>query len=548
MKLTRRDLGAAGLAATAATSARAAGRLDTRAPLGSEGTGAPRLGPVVETRYGKVRGYRAEGVHVFRGLRYGASTAGAGRFRPPSPPEPWPGVMETLSAGGGDLSPQAEPQFLPPNRWSTELDPDHPPMSEDCLFLNLFTPGVNDGAKRPVMVFLHGGAWASGGGVARLYDGTRLARRGDTVIVTVNHRLNLFGFLYLGDILGADYADSGNCGVLDIVAALRWVKDNIAAFGGDPNNVTLFGWSAGGSEAAQILAMPSAEGLLHKAIVQSGAILSLRSTEAATRAAEQALGRMGLSRATARDVLTLPVAQVLKGGAGGAPTFDGRSVPRQIWEPGAPPMAARIPLLIGGTDSELSMSASDAVMAMDDAALLARLRRFIGDAAAEVAATFRADHPRATPGELFVLIATGLWTTKRSVQLAERHAALKGAPTYMYLWTWRSPLAGGKYMSQHGIDLPFVWDNVAAGYHRVGKGPGHQALADRVSARWLAFARGGSPNAPGLVRWEPFDTARRATLLIDTKDRLADDPRQGERLALAALPPEASTGALGALR
>ena len=506
-----------------------------------------RLGPIVETADGKVRGYVAEGIHTFRGLRYGAPTGGANRFKPPVRPTPWTGVMETLVAGGGFIAPQVLPTGRGPDPYSSEILPDAPPMSEDCLFLNLFTPGV-DGARRPVMVFLHGGAWSTGSGTAALFDGVRLAGRGDTVIVSINHRLNLFGFLYLADLLGPDYADSGNAGVLDIIAALRWVKDNIAAFGGDPGNVTLFGWSSGGSEVSQILAMPAADGLIHKAIVQSGSILTLRTRETAAKAAEGVLTRLGLDKSQARTLLDLPMEALLKGGGGGAPTFDGRSVPRQPWQPDAPPMTARIPMIIGGADSELSASMDDAALAMDDKTLNTRLQRVLGDQAAPVIAAYRAGYPNATPGQIFVFIVTGLWTTKRCVQQAERKAMQGGAPVYMYQWRWRSPLFGGKYMSQHGVDLPFVWDNVAAGEHRVGKGPGHQALADRMSRRWLAFARTGSPNAPGLERWDAYDVRRRATLVIDTKDRLVDDPDQAARLALEKLPQRASDGALGALR
>lgn len=508
---------------------------------------SPRLSPVVETSNGKVRGYVANGIHTFRGLRYGASTGGPNRFRPPAAPAPWPRVMHSYVGAGGNIAPQVSAASSP-NRWTNELDPDGPPMSEDCLFLNLFTPGVNDNARRPVMVWLHGGGWARGSGVEPAFDGTRLARRGDSVIVAINHRLNLFGYLYLADLLGAEYADSGNAGVLDIIAALEWIKENIASFGGDPSNVTLFGWSSGGAELCQLLAMPAADGLFHKAIIESGAQLTLRTREEAARAAEATIGRLGLNRASARKILDLSMVDVLAGGVGGAPTFDGRSVPRQLWVPDAPPMARNVPILVGGTDSELSMVASDGVFDIDEQGMTRRLEQLLGDLAGPVLAGYQEGYPDATSGQMLIFIATGLWTTKRSTQLAERKAAQGGAPVYLYRWTWRPPFDDGKYLSPHGVDLPFVWNNVVTAQDRVGVGADQQRLADRMSDRWLVFARDGDPNARNLVRWEPYTAARRATLVIDSDDALIDDPYQAERLALARIPQSVISGAFGLLR
>jgi len=509
---------------------------------------APRLSPIVDTSNGKVRGYVEDGIHTFRGLRYGAPTGGVNRFRPPATPAPWTGVMHGYVAAGGNVAPQLTADSSSPNRWTNALDPDGPPMSEDCLFLNLFTPGVNDNVRRPVMVWLHGGAWARGSGVEPAFDGTRLARRGDSVIITINHRLNLFAYLYLADLLGAEYADSGNAGALDIIAALQWIKENVANFGGDPGNVTLFGWSSGGADVCQLLAMPAADGLFHKAIIQSGAQLTLRTREEAARAAEQTLGRLGLNRARAREILVLSMEAVLAGGGGGAPTVDGRSVPRQLWEPDAPPTARKVPILVGGTDSELSMVASDDVFDADDRGMTRRLERLLGDLAGPVLAGYREGYPNATPGQLLILVATGLWTTKRSTQLAERKAAQGGAPVYSYRWRWRPPFDDGKYLSPHGVDLPFVWDNVETSRDRVGTGSGQQRLADDMSDRWLAFARDGDPNARDLVRWEPYTLAHRATLVIDRDDAVIDDPYQAERLALASIPQSAISGAFSLLR
>ncbi len=506
---------------------------------GSSDHGAPRLGPVVETSNGKVRGYVSNGIHTLRGLRYGAPTGGLNRFRPPATPEPWNGVMETVIALGGNIAPQVVPTFDPPNSWSTDLTPSHPPMSEDCLFLNLFTPGVNDGAKRPVMVFLHGGGWQSGAGVAPLFDGTHLARRGDAVIIAINHRLNFFGFLYLGEALGEDYLDSGNAGVLDIIASLQWVRDNVANFGGDPGNVTIFGWSSGGSEVSQLLAMPAAKGLFHKAIIQSGAQLTLRTRDDAVTATDKVLAKLGLSRATARQILAMPVDAILKAGSGAAPTFDGRSVPRQLWTPDAPPTAADVPMIVGGTDSELSVIASDAVFGIDEQDAVARVEKALGSMAKPLLKAYRHGHPNATPAQLLIFIATGIWTTKRTVQLAQRKVALGRAPLYLYRWEWRPPIFGGNYLSPHGVDLPFVWDNVELGKRRIGDPPDGQALADRMSERWLSFARAGTPNGSGLAKWKPYTLEDRSTMVISGTDRSIDDPHKDERLALEKIPDSA---------
>jgi para-nitrobenzyl esterase len=546
-KISRRGLmvGAAAASVSAiGTSASVKGAVEASSPgrtakPGPSDDGAPRLGPVVETSNGNVRGYVSQGIHTFRGLRYGAPTGGANRFKPPSRPEPWNGVMETVIALGGNIAPQVVPTFDPPNSWSTDLTPSHPPTSEDCLFLNLFTPGVNDGAKRPVMVFLHGGAWQNGAGVAPLFDGTHLARRGDAVIIAINHRLNFFGFLYLGEALGEDYLDSGNAGVLDIIASLQWVRDNIANFGGDPGNVTIFGWSSGGSEVSQLLAMPAAKGLFHKAIIQSGAQLTLRTREEAVKATDQVLAKLGLSRATARQILDMPVDAILKARSGAAPTFDGRSVPRQLWTPDAPPTAADVPIILGGTDSELSVVASDAVFGIDEQDAVARVEKALGSMAKPILNAYRHGHPDATPAELLIFIATGFWTTKRTVQLAERKVALGGAPLYLYRWEWRLPSFGGKYLSPHGVDLPFVWDNLKLGKRRIGDPSDGQALADRMSERWLSFARAGTPNGSGLAKWKPYTLENRSTMVISGTDRSIDDPHKEERLALEKIPDSA---------
>lgn len=495
------------------------------------------LGPVVKTANGSVRGYRSAGVHVFRGLRYGAPTGGANRFKPPVKPAPWTGVMETLVAVGGPSAPQRQD---PPTALGAGFASDAP-VSEDCLFINLFTPEVDDQGRRPVMVWVHGGGYSNGSGTAPGFDGSNLARANDVVVVTLNHRLNAFGHLYLGEALGTDYADSGNVALLDIVAVLEWVRDNIAAFGGDPSNVTLFGQSSGGSKISALMAMPRAKGLYHKAIIESGATLKFRTLDAAAKATDKALGVLGLSRADAGKVLTLPMEAFLpfgsiSGSIGSGPVVDGRSLPRQPFEPDAPPTAAGIPLMIGSAETEMTIAAKPADFTMTDADLRSALRGQLGERLEPVLAAYRAGRPEATPSQLYFFLTADLRTTKPTHLQAERQAAT-GAPVYLYRMAWRTPVEGGRLMSPHTVELPFVWNNLQASRGLVGYGPELQAMADRLSRMWAAFARTGDPNIPGHLHWRRYEPQTRATMVFNVHDSLALDPHKAEREALLAVPP-----------
>src|ERR1700693_3497527 len=298
-------------------------------------------GPIVETTAGKVRGVLQDGTNIFRGIPYGASTAGTNRFMPPRKPEPWTGVREAFQNG-----PTAPQKGAPPN--SLILNHGAPAVQgEDCLVMNVFTPGVNDGRKRPVMVWLHGGGFASGAGSAHAFDGNYLARSGDVVVVSVNHRLNIFGYLYLADVGGDKYADSGNVGLLDVIAVLEWLRDNVSHFGGNPGNVTLFGQSGGGLKISTLLAMPPAKGLFHKAIIESGSALKGIHREEASKTTERILAKLGLQPSQVDELQKLPVDRLLsaivaRGSGPGtaplslAPVVDGRALPRDPFDPAAP--------------------------------------------------------------------------------------------------------------------------------------------------------------------------------------------------------------------
>src|SRR5580698_4844935 len=338
-------------------------------------------GTVVETTSGKIRGAVINKVSAFRGIPYGASTEGANRFMPPVKPKPWTGVMDTVE--WGPEAPQGPHTEIPEVLATIPKQT----ISEDCLHLNVWTNGASRGAKRPVMVWFHGGGFTSGNGSYTMYDGGNMARKHDVVTVTVNHRLNSFGFLYLADVGGAKYANASNVGMLDVVAALQWVRDNIANFGGDPDNVTIFGQSGGAGKVSTLLAMPGAKGLFHRAIVQSGANLKGVSTEDATKTAHELMGKLGVK--TADELQQVPMDQLVAAtlatrGLRLAPVVDGKTLPGGPFDPTAPAMSADIPLLIGTTEFEVNFFPNTRFDPLDDAGLHAAFKQALrsNDAAA----------------------------------------------------------------------------------------------------------------------------------------------------------------------
>jgi para-nitrobenzyl esterase len=483
---------------------------------------------VVDTAGGKVRGVISNGVHVYRGIPYGASTAGANRFMPPRKAAPWTGVFDAFQ--NGHSSPQVSPA---PGAIGAGLR-GYAAQGEDCLVLNVFSTGVNDGRKRPVMMWIHGGGYTYGSGSSLGYDGANLARAGDVVTVCINHRLAINGHLYLG-AAGADYADSGNVGMLDIVASLQWVRDNIAQFGGDPGNVTIFGQSGGGGKVSTLLAMPSAKGLFHKAIVESGSTLKQMTRDDAQKTTDQVATRLGLKATQVAELQQVPLAKLLAAMGTGTrfgPVVDGHSLPHDPFDPGAPPESIDVPMIIGTTETEGSYFAPPELLALDEAAVRARLKERLAGDGDRIYDLFRKNRPKATPSEIYFTIST--FPSNAHIQ-AERKAAQRKAPAFLYQIRWRTPVEGGRRLSPHCIEIPFAMQNHWQLPEMVGTGPELQPLADKVSGAWLAFARTGNPSHPGIPKWPAYNATERSTMHMNDEWTVSNDPDREERLALAPL-------------
>ena len=511
---------------------------------------------LAETRHGAVSGFAEDGVHIFKGIPYGKSTEGAGRFMPPLLPDPWAGVRETAALGPSApaaFGTAADTMNNPDIIAMIEGAAEYVPSSEDCLVLNVWTPGV-DAAKRPVMVWCHGGGFFAGSGGGKWNDGANLARHGDVVVVSFNHRLNILGFLYLAELADGRYADSGNAGMLDVVAALEWVRDNIAAFGGDPGNVTVFGQSGGGFKISMLMAMPSAQGLFHKAIIQSGSVLRGNSPAVSTKHAEWVLDHLGLKARQVDELQTMPLERLMDAatmvlkrvGVPGEnpfhPVVDGRALPRDPFDPDAPSISAAIPLLLGTTKDESRMLlAGDLTnFALSEDQMRSRLIDFLEVGASEtdrIIAVFKAERPGARPSDIYFAVTNArmLWTN--ALAQAERKAAQQAGMVYLYRFDWNIPILGGRLGAPHGVTVSFVFRTVDAAKSMVGIGPERQILSDRVSNAWLAFARTGNPNHPGLTAWPAFDPHRRATMIFDNDCRVVNDPNAAERIAMRAVPP-----------
>jgi para-nitrobenzyl esterase len=423
--------------------------------------------------------------------------------------------------------------------------------SEDCLFLNVWTSALGEHHRRPVMVWLHAGFFAAGSGA--MVDGTALAASGEVVVVSINHRLNVFGFTHLAELGGEDFAHSGNAGMLDCLAALQWVQHNISRFGGDPSRVLVFGESGGGMKTSWLMASPHARGLFHRAAVQSGPGVRMMERDRAAQVTEGLLAEVELPSARWRELQQLPAERLLAAYFAVrarrfpdryftdlecfAPVVDGDVLPQHPFDPVVAPAAAEIPLLIGWNQAEMIffMGADPDAFSLSDAALAERAHAFLGSRAPQGIGLYRQCYPDHNPSELYMQLWSDFSIMGSTLRQAERHAAAGRAATFVYRFDWQAPVLGGKLRSLHSLENPFVWNNTERSAFLTGGGPVAALLARAVSAAWISFAVSGDPNlhARGLPLWPRYDLSQRQTLLIDVHSRVESDPTRAERVFLA---------------
>jgi para-nitrobenzyl esterase len=517
----------------------------------------PRETVVVETAAGRLRGLRAGGVQVFKGVPYGDSVSGLNRFKPARPAPPWAGVRDALRLG--------TPSLQDPD---TIYGLNEPAPGEDCLVLNVWAP-AGGGGRKPVMFYSHGGGFTTGSGGSVTQDGSNLAREYDVVVVSSNHRLGLLGYLYLTDVAGEAYAGSGNQGMSDILLALAWTRRNIAAFGGDPDNIMIFGESGGGAKTAALYAMPTAAPMFAKAAIQSGPAVQIGTPETAARTTRLLLNQLGLQPTDWRRLVEMPAAALLqaqkdlakrtKGSApdgwrgiadfrpgGYGPILQPDLLPQHPFDPAPPAFARDKPLIIGWLDSEAAFFAWQAkdyaAFSLDEAGLRSRLTKEFGpEVAGRVIATYRGDRPDATPSDIYLAVGSMRRMGEGSIVTAERKAVQGGAPVYYYNLAYRSnrkpPGVGRELGAMHASDIPLVFDNAGPTDTLAGSRPDRLGVAKTMSALWTSFARTGQPSAPSAPAWAPYEPSRRATLVIDVETRLVDDRRGAERRLWAELDP-----------
>ncbi|MGA7711979.1 MAG: carboxylesterase/lipase family protein [Rhizomicrobium sp.] len=483
--------------------------------------------PTARTTAGHVRGAFSSGIATFKGIRYGADTVHR-RFMPPQKPKPWAGVKDALAYGPS--CPQSRGEAI---------------TSEDCLFLNIWTPALRDGGKRAVMVYIHGGAYSGGSGSANIYDGVNLCKRGNVVVVTLNHRLNAFGYLYLAGRGDAAYADSGNAGQLDLILALEWVRDNIKEFGGDPNTVMVFGQSGGGAKIATLMATPLAKGLFHRATTMSGQQLTASGPLHATQRADVYLAALGVTKLD--DIKAVPTENLVKAlvavdpiiGSGGVyfgPVLDERSLTRHPFYPDAPSQSADIPMMIGNTHDETRAFITDPgvyTLSWDElpARLAANMR--VDILPSLVIEQYKSWFPGISPTDLFFLATTAARSWRAAI-VEDELRAQAGTPAFAYQVDFPTP--DPKRRAQHMTDIPLAFDNTDKDGAITGNGAEARAMAAIVSETFIAFAKSGNPNNKALPQWKPYTLPNRETMVFNLPPMLETDPRGEQRRFFEKVP------------
>ncbi|WP_019636480.1 carboxylesterase/lipase family protein [Paenibacillus fonticola] len=470
---------------------------------------------IAECAYGKLKGEQNGAVICWKGIPYAKAPLRDLRYAPPQEPEPWQGVRDATEYGFASLQPIKGKV-----------------MDEDCLSLNIWSPGA-DHRRRPVLVWIHGGGFMVGAGSDPMFDGKSFAEKGDLVVVTINYRLGAMGFLYLDEWGGTAFQDSGNLGILDQIAALKWVQQNISPFGGDPNQVTIFGESAGGRSVGLHLALPQSKGLFHRAIIQSGMISTYRSKSDASRITNEILKKLQISADHLYTLRTIPAEQILEAvpplrpAVGLEPTFEGNFFAKMPLAAAADGFNKDIPVIIGTTQHEVTPNMDPEWAGKSDEELLALFKQRVGDVLQQAVSFYSTKYDQ-DPSLLHQLarLLTFHDFNIPAIKLAE-HRNLHQAPTWVYRFDWTSEAAGG--FAFHGIEVPFVFNNLDASKAFTGTASESQAVADQIHAAWIAFAKTGSPNGPGLPVWSPYSSEERETMLFNKESKLARDPNSDER-------------------
>jgi para-nitrobenzyl esterase len=497
----------------------------------------------VETASGRVQGLISSGIRQFKGVPYGASTAGANRFQRPKPPKPWTGVRDCL--GYAAVSPQVPYDVSHEYARLIQFDLNVAlgGMGEDCLHLNIWTPGTGALDKRAVVFCIHGGGFAICSGNHPMYDGTRLAQWGDVVVVSVTHRLSSFGYLNLQDLDPAGpWADAGAAGMLDLVAALEWVRDNIAGFGGDPDCVTILGQSGGGWKVSTLLAMPAAQNLFHRAVIQSGSLVSNMSREAAAQVSRAFIGQLGLKPATLNQIQELPwtrilAAQTAVGAQAFAPLVDGTHIPAHPLESQAASLSDHVPLIISTTLDDAGLFFDR--FAMTEQELIETLSTGYGAKASLLRKSYRAHFSAKSPYLLHAHIITDAGFRRFAHAQAEAKAARRRASVYTYLWEWTCPAFDGKFGAAHAMDVAASMHNERDAILGSGSQEAHR-MCETLASALVNFARRGDPNNPQIPPWPCFDASQRSTLVFDRNTRIERDPHGALRELWSGMPPALS--------